>query len=250
MTTTEIAKAIRNDLILYVDQSRRESIAISHPTSMKVFGLKVADLRKVIDKWRKILSPFSEAQWIALSIELVDNDILECQLIAYEFLWKNKKALQAMSVEHILTLGKNLDNWASVDVYCLCITGYSWRTGNLQDKTIEHWAMSENRWVRRKALVSTVPLNLRARGGTGDAKRTLRICSLLVSDKDDMVVKAMSWALRELSKSDLQAVIQFMEVYKDTLHSRVKREVETKLRTGKKKDDNKHINSVTFVPAN
>ena len=59
MTTTEIAKAIRNDLILYVDQSRRESIAISHPTSMKVFGLKVADLRKVIDKWRKILSPFS-----------------------------------------------------------------------------------------------------------------------------------------------------------------------------------------------
>jgi 3-methyladenine DNA glycosylase AlkD len=49
-----------------------------------------------------------------------------------------------------------------------------------------------------------------------------------------MIVKAMSWALRELSKSDRQAVIGFLEDYQDQLHPRVKREVGTKLRTGKK----------------
>jgi 3-methyladenine DNA glycosylase AlkD len=234
MTTSEITKAIQNDLELFADQSRKEKIAIDHPTSMKVLGLKAAELRIVIEDWRKKLSFFTNEQWIELSIELFDTEIHECQLTAFEFLWKNKKALQALSVDQIMALGKNLDNWASVDTYCLYITGYSWRTGKLQDETIEKWAISENRWIRRSALVSTVPLNLRARGGTGDAERTLRICKMLLDDKDDMVVKAMSWALRELSKSDKQAVVQFMEKNKTRIHSRVKREVETKLRTGKK----------------
>lgn len=234
MTISQIAEAIRNDLEIYADKFRKEKIAIDHPTSMTVLGLKVADLRKVIEEWRKTCSYFTEEQWITLSLKLVDMDILECQLAAFEFLWKNKKALQALSVDQILDLGKNLDNWASVDIYSTCITGYCWRTGKLHDATIEGWTQSENRWFRRMALVSTVPINLKARGGTGDSLRTLRICHLLVNDRDDMVVKALSWALRELSKSDRQAVLRFMEEHEGRFHSRVKREVETKLRTGKK----------------
>jgi 3-methyladenine DNA glycosylase AlkD len=234
MTISEITETIRKDLAQFADPERKRSAAINHPTSMQVLGLKVPDQRKVIEDWRKKLSPFTEKLWIELSLWLVDTDILECQQVAFEFLWKNKKALQSLTPDQILTLGKNLDNWVSVDMYCMCITGFSWRTGNLQDKTLEQWAMNENRWIRRAALVSTVPLNLRARGGTGDVKRTLRICKLLVSDHDDMIVKAMSWALRELSKSDKQAVVGFLAENQNKLHSRVKREVETKLRTGKK----------------
>ncbi len=234
LTTAELVEAIRNDLEQYADPEREKMIAANHPTSVKVLGLRAAELRKVINDWRQKLNIFTEEQWIALSLELVDCGIHECQITAFEFLWKNKKALQALSVDQIIALGKNLDNWASVDTYCLYITGYCWRTGKLQDKIIEEWAMSDNRWIRRTALVSTVPLNLRARGGTGDVKRTLQICSLLVEDKDDMVVKAMSWALRELSKSDQPAVVQFMEEKGKQLHPRVKREVGTKIRTGKK----------------
>ena len=234
MTTSQIAQAIQDELEAYSDPSRIVKIAADHPTSMRVLGLKVADMRKVIDLWRKKLSTFTDEQWIDLATELVDKDVLECQIVAYEFLWENKKVLDALTANQILALGINLDNWASVDIYCTCITGYSWRKGKLQDQDIENWARSENRWLRRTALVSTVPLNLRARGGTGDAVKTLAICNLLVSDKDDMVVKALSWALRELSKSDREAVTGFMELHQGRLHPRVKREVETKLRTGKK----------------
>jgi 3-methyladenine DNA glycosylase AlkD len=234
MTTSEITEAIRSDLEYYAEPERREMIAANHPTTLMVLGLKAAELRKVINEWRKKLSCFTEEQWIELSIKLVNSEIHECQLTAFEFLWKNKKALQALSVDQIFALGKNLDNWASVDSYCLYITGYSWRIGNLQDSNIEQWAMSENRWIRRTALVSTVPLNLRARGGKGDVERTLAICKMLVSDYDDMVIKAMSWALRELSKTDKQAVIEFLDENTSVLHSKVKREVNTKLTTGKK----------------
>lgn len=234
MTHPEITQAIITDLQAYASPFRQEKIALNHPTSMEVFGLMVADIRSVTLNWQEILHYFTPQQWIDLAIELVNTDNLEAQQVAYEFLWRNKKALQALSLQQIRSLAKNLDNWVSVDMFCLSVTGYCWRTGILEDQTIEQWARDENVWIRRSALVSTVPLNLRARGGMGDVERTLGICRLLVDDRKDMVVKAMSWALRELSKSDKLAVEIFMQEYADRIPSRVKREVATKLLTGKK----------------
>jgi 3-methyladenine DNA glycosylase AlkD len=82
--------------------------------------------------------------------------------------------------------------------------------------------------------VSTVALNRPSTGGTGDASRTLSICRMLVRDRDDMVVKALSWALRELSKWDRGSVKTFLKTYQGVLPARVNREVRNKLRTGLK----------------
>jgi 3-methyladenine DNA glycosylase AlkD len=105
------------------------------------------------------------------------------------------------------------------------------------DALIQRWARSPDRWWRRAALVSTVPLNNRARGSRaerGDAPRTLAICARLVADRDDIVVKALSWALRELAGHDPAAVRVFMQVHGAALAARVRREVDNKLRTGLK----------------
>jgi 3-methyladenine DNA glycosylase AlkD len=49
-----------------------------------------------------------------------------------------------------------------------------------------------------------------------------------------MVVKALSWALRELSKRDPTAVQRFLEQHHGVLAARVVREVRNKLSTGLK----------------
>jgi 3-methyladenine DNA glycosylase AlkD len=82
--------------------------------------------------------------------------------------------------------------------------------------------------------VSTVAFNVRSHGGKGDAPRTLSICQLLVADHEDMVVKALSWALRELVYFDPKAVEGFLQEHESALAGRVKREVGSKLRTGLK----------------
>jgi 3-methyladenine DNA glycosylase AlkD len=79
-----------------------------------------------------------------------------------------------------------------------------------------------------------VPLNLRSRGGTGDTGRTLDICRQLVADGDDMVVKALSWALRELVVWNPEAVRRFLDTHHEVLAARVRREVRSKLETGRK----------------
>lgn len=64
--------------------------------------------------------------------------------------------------------------------------------------------------------------------------RTLDICQRLVADRDDMVIKALSWALRELVVWDRAVVHGFLDKHHDALSSRVRREVATKLETGRK----------------
>ncbi|MEO8453153.1 MAG: DNA alkylation repair protein [Gemmatimonadota bacterium] len=84
------------------------------------------------------------------------------------------------------------------------------------------------------AVVATVPLNVRAQGGRGDVPRTLAVCRLVVTDRDDMVVKALSWALRSLVPWDRSAVEGFLAEHGERLEARVRREVGNKLRTGLK----------------
>jgi 3-methyladenine DNA glycosylase AlkD len=55
-----------------------------------------------------------------------------------------------------------------------------------------------------------------------------------LGDRDDMVVKAMSWALRELAKREPEIAARFVRTHEDRLASRVRREVRNKLATGLK----------------
>jgi 3-methyladenine DNA glycosylase AlkD len=60
------------------------------------------------------------------------------------------------------------------------------------------------------------------------------ICEKVIHDRENLIVKALSWALRELSKSDKPAVEEFMEKYDSHFAGLVRREVCTKLQTGRK----------------
>jgi len=93
---------------------------------------------------------------------------------------------------------------------------------------------SDDHWIRRIAVVSTVALNQKARGGKGDSEKTLYICRLVVDDHQEMITKALSWALRELAKIEIKQVANFIEENGDRLHKRVLREVKHKLDFGTK----------------
>jgi 3-methyladenine DNA glycosylase AlkD len=137
-------------------------------------------------------------------------------------------------MKDILKLKRNLDNWASVDGFGVYVTGIQWRLGTIDDSWIEELLDSDDHWERRLAVVSTVALNLKSRGGTGDAPRTLWVCEQVIDDRQDMVVKALSWALRELSKRENRLVSDFLEKHKNSLANRVVREVSHKLEFGTK----------------
>ncbi len=154
--------------------------------------------------------------------------------LAYELILAHKGAFRLLGRRQLEELGRGLDSWWSVDSFARTLAGPAWREGQIGDDLILEWARSPDKWWRRAALVSTVALNVRSRGGKGEVARTLKVCRLLVADHEDMVEKALSWALRELVVHDADAVSRFIAEHEDCLGSLVKREVRNKLTTGLK----------------
>jgi 3-methyladenine DNA glycosylase AlkD len=156
------------------------------------------------------------------------------RFVAYELVLNHSPTMKAITPEQVEKLGQGMRSWSDVDSFACIVSGRAWRAGRIGDGVIKIWARSDDWCWRRVALVSTVPLNSRAQGGDGDAKRTLDICGMLVADRHDLVVKAMSWALRELGKRDPESVRGFLSMHRDEIAARVVREVNSKLLTGLK----------------
>lgn len=232
--TEAVVREILEALSDLSSEKRREQIRYFAPGSQKVVGVSNPDMKGVIKALKDKYPSWSEIQWIELCKALVRQDIFECQAIAFELIGRNKKLLNALTYQDLMDLWRNLDNWASVDHYTVGIYGVLWGKGVVKDQHIEKLLNSDNFWDRRVAVVATVALNLKSRGGSGDTPRTLAVCEKVVDDRQDLIRKALSWALRELSKRDPQAVRDFMDKYQNSLAGLVIREVNHKLDFGTK----------------
>ncbi len=168
-----------------------------------------------------------------IALDLAARD----EQLAFELFRASKRAVLTLTAREVEGLLRHLHDWGSTDCFACFVSGVAWREGVIADAMVLKWTRSDNRWTRRAALVSTVPLNLPARGATapdGEPKKTLAVCTRLIDDRDDMVVKAMSWALRELSRRDAKATRAFLNEHRDRLAARVIRETTNKLTTGLK----------------
>lgn len=171
---------------------------------------------------------------LALANRLVARDGGFDRFLAYEIITSHPRTLARLRTPDLRRLGRGMDSWGDVDTFACYVAGPAWRERQVADAEVARWVRSQDRWWRRAGVVSTVPLNSRARGGTGDAARTLAICRLVVDDRDPMIVKALSWALRELAKRSPVDVEGFLDEPDARLPALVRREVRSKLRTGVK----------------
>jgi 3-methyladenine DNA glycosylase AlkD len=194
----------------------------------------VPSIRRLRRGVSRKLAKTSPAVVLAVADALVERGTFVDRLIAYELVAGHPAAFATLTRARAIRWSRELADWGSVDLFGCTLGGQAWRAGVLTDADIDQWSRSPDRWRRRLALVCTVPLNSKARGGAGDTARTLRICTALVDDRDDMVVKALSWALRELSKRNKPAVTKFLDRHRLRVAPRVRREVTNKLTTGLK----------------
>jgi len=198
--------------------------------------LKTDTVRALRREYSKRLAKAPPRAVVQMALRLMEQPGFESRFVAYELVHYHRPALRSLRAQDLQRLGRGLDSWYAVDTFAPLLPGPAWREGQIPDALIHRWARSKDRWWRRAALVSTVALNNKVSGGAGvgDAPRTLAVCRLLAADPDDMVVKALSWALRELSKRDPAAVRVFLAARQTVLAARVKREVGNKLATGLK----------------
>jgi hypothetical protein len=212
---------------------RQTAVRVARHPDRSLEGLR--GLRRTLSRE---LRPRSGDEVLSLAEALIDCGC--ARWLVYELAHHHPGAMAAVSPQNLNRLGRDLTSWGEVDAFGCYLLGPAWREGRVPDVEIASWAKSSDRWRRRSALVATVALNVPARGGLGDAGRTLMVCDLLIDDRDDMVVKAMSWALRALATQNPAAVRGYMKKREGRLAARILREVRNKLETGLKNPKSKN----------
>ncbi|MGC9349410.1 MAG: DNA alkylation repair protein [Anaerolineae bacterium] len=209
------------------------TIATAHLAEIEALPVKNTPNERVVH--RKLARELSHAKpdfVLAVAREL--HRLSDEPGHAYALLSYHKPTFDTLGEVEIQEFGQGINSWWTVDGFARSLAGPAWLRQQISDEVIHTWARSEDRWWRRAALVSTVALNIRSKGGYGDVRRTLEVCEMLADDQDDMVIKALSWALRALVVHDPDVVRGFLAEHDDLLAARVKREVTNKLTTGLK----------------
>jgi 3-methyladenine DNA glycosylase AlkD len=208
------------------DEIDERLASLQHPTT--------AHLREVRREFSVRLKDAAPHVVIELAMLLLEVPRFEYRFIGYELIHHHPSALARLNAWQLEQLGHGISTWSAVDCFGLYLAGPVWRDRRVPNSLIHGWAHAADRWWRRAALVSTVPLNSKAQGGKGETYRTLQVCRILERDRDPMVVKALSWALRELAKRDPRAVREYVASRTQVLPALVLREVINKLSTGVK----------------
>lgn len=120
---------------------------------------------------------------------------------------KNKKELENI-FNFYLKNTSYINNWDLVDLSCYKIIGQY-----LLDKNrdiLYKFAISKNMWERRISIVSTMAFIKNF-----EYIDTIKICKILLNDKQELIHKATGWMLREVGKKDQKILLDFLnENYK------------------------------------
>lgn len=191
-------------------------------------AVPMREVRTVLSRKLKTASP-AEVVDAATRLKAAGLD-----WFGWELIYAHRPTLTSIDITVVEAMGQGMDSWYDTDGWGMVLAGPAWVSGRVADADVKRWAKSPDMWWRRAALVATTGLNNKSRGGRGDAARTLAIVAMMIDEREDMIVKAVSWALRMLASWDAKAVADFVTEHEDRLAARVKREVRNKLRTGVK----------------
>lgn len=217
-----------------VTPARSKLLTGYYETAMTCYGVPVPEIHRLARSLRDAVKSEEALAVLAYAQALVDTGSLDARQLGYELIGLHRPAQTGLNRQWLERLGAGNDNWRSVDTFAPECAGPAWRQGQITDATVKSWATSKDQWWQRTALVATVALNRKSAGATGDAPRTLMICTLLRDTRVPQLTRALSWAVRELILWDRDAVEAFLLEHEAVLPALVKREVRTQLRTGTK----------------
>ena len=218
----------------HADPEHQARMSMVVPTGLKVYGLRVPQLRDIARAWRRAHQQIAREDLMALVEALWDGRSREERLLVIYLLGHYKRWIPDLTWAHFERWRQDLDNWEITDGLGQWVLAL-WLLGDPKARLahLRNLIADEDVWSRRLALVATTPIN---RGHTGFTipNLTLELVDRVKEERHPMITKAVSWALREMTRSHPDQVAAYLEENREVLAAHVVREVGNKLRTGLK----------------
>ena len=159
--------------------------------------------------WRQVLTV---EERVALARDLWVTDIFEARLAAAKLLTQARIRPDDAVGELIKTWLPDLDSWAIAD-HAMMAGQKRLMAEPSRIEDVEGWTKAESHWIRRAAVVVTLPFARLARPKPAQSairERVLGWAEGYVRDPEWFIQKSVAWWLRDLSKHDPDRVEAFL----------------------------------------
>lgn len=182
--------------------------------SVPVHGVRMYNVGKIAKESFKEIKDLPKATVFELCEELWKSEYLEENVIACEWAY----ALRKEYVPEDFSIFRHwlhdyVNNWATCDTLCNHTIGTLVEMYPEFISELKEWATSDNRWMKRGAAVTLI---IPARKGLF-FDDILRIATILLHDKDDLVQKGYGWMLKAASEAYQKEVFDFVVSHRATM---------------------------------
>ncbi len=167
----------------------------------------------MVPETRKVVRKHAQSARLSEIASLLDSKVHEHRLAALLLLVEKFKKADDNGkkpiVEFYLKSTSRINNWDLVDLSAHHILGaYLLHNDDVSHSLLFSLARSSNIWERRIAILSTFAF-IRE----NDFADSFAIAEMLLSDKHDLIYKAVGWMLREIGKRDQIAEEKFLDLH-------------------------------------
>lgn len=170
-------------------------------------GIKKPDRAELEKPLRKKFKELKADEWPIVIHQLWEMPFREYQYAALELLRLRAKELNASHVHLLEEMISQKSWWDTVDFIASNLVGvFLLQHEELRPGLVEKWTATGNFWFQRTCIIFQLKY-----GRKTDKKLLFELCTRYANEREFFLRKAIGWALRQYSKSDPQAVQNFIK---------------------------------------
>ncbi|MCP4165484.1 MAG: DNA alkylation repair protein [Chloroflexi bacterium] len=225
---------LRAQLLACADADYQAGSQRVGPTQQQVWGVRMPDIKRIARDWQQHHKQIDGDALLAVTEALWAGESRDERLLSLALLERYKKRIgDLLAWEHFENWRVDIDNWIVCDYLGTKILP-PWMLAKPDQRLryLDLLIVDEDVWSRRLSLVTTVPMNRDKRFAIPE--HTFILIDQVKHERDPMITKAISWALRELTKTSPALVATYISANQNELSAHILREVNNKLTTGLK----------------
>jgi 3-methyladenine DNA glycosylase AlkD len=180
-------------------------------------GVNLVVLRDELRSWYKVenIAVMAPEEKLDLGLAFFDEEYAEDKLAGVlfleEYLPRDFDWRSLLNRFEELFVRELIFDWNLCDWFCIRVLGPMIREGGITcARAVASWSKAEYLWQARASVVAFVILMKEHRF----APVVIRACTDLIKREERFAKTGVGWVLRELSKSDRQRVVQFIDRHK------------------------------------
>ena len=173
------------------------------------YGLSMPVLRAIFRQLKPDFRKLSLSESLTLAELFFEASAYEVRNMAIFLLALRVSEFELTHLEQIDRFCAACTSWGLVDDFAINVLQPLLRKYPQQVlQLVEGWTRSPIRWKRRASMV----IFTRNIGASGEfSQETLRLCEALLWDQDDLVQKAVGWALKDTMRGAKERVLPYIK---------------------------------------